>query len=291
MNDEVQSNVNVTINATVPDIDTVAAAASAAASSTAAALLDTTLTNVSTAAVLANTLSNVSTAVNNAATTAAGVGNILSAVMNDGATVPQLLQRMSAAPDSPHVQSHSSPLLTESPPSGVNGWTVKNYNTVKRWVEICNEMQFIYDSCGDHCAAQLQKIDVVVLIIGSIASIVTVMQLNDNNLASWLTALFRAVMVVLSISTTAIASYKTIKRYAEQLKSCANYVEQLKSFTTKCICQITLPEDVRMLADKFIIVTKDEFLKLQQTRPDIAQSDYINYKLIYQKLRTSGSGH
>ena len=177
-------------------------------------------------------------------------------------------QRMKLRPSIP--QFHSA-----SPKTGDNNWNNGYEDTVRSWLETCDRTSFIYDQLGDNARDRVEHIAVIMLIITSATSIVSYLQLNTDAVTDPdASKAYKYVLTVLTSLSAFFVSYQLIKKYAQTIKNNSKYVQQLLSFQSILLSEVTLPKKLRQDAEQFIVTHKDTYKDLLLNAPEINQKDY-----------------
>ncbi len=174
----------------------------------------------------------------------------------------------------------------------MHNWTHNRVGTTRNWAESCSELSFIFGKNRDSFKKNLEKIQITILIIASIDSVISFLQLtlNDTDHYEYVIT-FKIVLTISAVLTTFISAISTIKKYSQKVQDYSRYVEQLSNFSATVTSELTLPGDLRKDAIDFIRQNKDQYQILVREHPEISQKDFIKAKKSYYKYTHSNKVH
>ena len=174
----------------------------------------------------------------------------------------------------------------------INYWTKPRVDTVINWNDSCNEIEFIYGRVLDNAKVYLERVQIWTMIIASIDSIISFLQLaiNDTDNPEY-SFVFKILLTVSSVITTIITSWSAIKKFSQKVQDYSKYTEQLSNFSSKTISELSLTTDLRVNAVQFIKDNKDRYQNLMRDGPDISQADFLAGKKFYSKFLEDGNEH
>ena len=174
----------------------------------------------------------------------------------------------------------------------INYWTRPRVDTVSNWNDSCNEIEFIYGRVLDNAKVHLERVQIWTMIIASVDSIISFLQLaiNDTDNPEY-SLVFKILLTVSSVITTIITSWSAIKKFSQKVQDYSKYSEQLSNFSSKTISELSLTTDLRINAIQFIKDNKDKYQTLMKDGPEISQSDFVAGKKSYAKYLEDGNEH
>lgn len=174
----------------------------------------------------------------------------------------------------------------------INYWTKPRIDTVSNWNDSCNEIEFIYGRVLDNAKIHLERVQIWTMIIASIDSIISFLQLaiNDTDHPEY-SFVFKILLTVSSVITTVITSWSAIKKFSQKVQDYSKYTEQLSNFSSKTISELSLTNDLRVNAVEFIKNNKDKYQSLMRDCPEISQAEFVAGKKSYNQFLEDGNEH
>jgi len=155
-----------------------------------------------------------------------------------------------------------------------NDWSTENIATVDTWIDVSSQLSFIYDTASDEARELLERLTVYGLIISSIISVFSFLNLNIDPDSAW-AFVFKIVIVTFSTVATGIQSYQSIKKLQDKINIYSKYAEKASKFEGLNSNQIAIEStDLRINGIKFITENRDKYQALLMEKPDIYQKDY-----------------
>lgn len=173
-----------------------------------------------------------------------------------------------------------------------NGWTSDNIRTIDTWIDTASRLSFTYDLAADIARQRLERIGIVMLLVSSIATLVSFLQLNlDATEHPDTASAFKIILAAMSTVTSFITGYTSIRKIQDKVNNYSKYVEKANQIAAICSAQIGLPPSFRIEANKFIMDYRDKYQALLVEKPDMTQNDFQTGEDAYNKNIYSGRSH
>jgi hypothetical protein len=192
--------------------------------------------------------------------------------------------KISAIHSNVELVQHNTTPIVDNVDFGTN-WDEGNISTLYTWINDCNKRQFIYDYALDKVGSESKKVNVIVLIFGSVLSLITGTNLGipDNQSNNNLLWGIKITTFILAAIILICSHYSVLSKFDDTIKMYTKYTNDINNFLSIIISMADMKVQLRPDGNKFIMDYNIVYIKLRRDAPQISQTYWNTGVIEYNK--------